>query len=201
MRTIKNLIGSIFISLAIFSFWFYILPNYEKHAYLKSLVQSRMNDFEKKNSLIQKVEELDTEYQSRYPELKRLSLVAPQDKHLEEMITIIEEMFSKNGISLNNISLGVQEDKGPFNTIGLVFDFKADYDSVLNFLNVIEKSLRLIDLSKMDIGIDKTNLDKNRVSLDVKLVANAYFVNQKEQSSAQTKEQSTENVGSAIPEE
>lgn len=179
MRTIKNLIGAFLIAIATFLVWVLILPDYDRQSFLKLTVQSRTTDLEARNKLINRVGELDKEYQSRYAELKRLSLVIPPEKHIDEMITILEEIFTKTGIPLTDMSLSAQEGQSDpnFNLIGMEFSFKANYNSIINFLEAVEKSLRLIDTTRLDVGIDKTEYTGTGiVPLGVTFEASAYYV-------------------------
>src|SRR3989344_4705566 len=141
MRTIKNLFGSILIAIAVFLFWVMILPDYDERANLGLVLQTRTADFEAKTGLINKILELDKEYQSKYAELKRLSLVVPSEKHLEEMITILEDIFSSTGVPLKDMALFVQDDQADssYNTVNTEFNLRTTNDSMINFLISLEK--------------------------------------------------------------
>lgn len=197
MRTIKNLIGSILISIAVFVFWAIILPDYDGRVHLQSEIKARSAHFEAKNKLINKTVELDKEYQSRYAELKRLALVVPSEKHLEEMITVVEDIFLTSGVSLTDMALSADEDQSglPYNLIGMEFAFNATYDSVINFLYAIEKSLRLIDTVSLSLSVNQEEpAGQGQVSLNVLFKARAYFLSESFQYQSKAQNQ-------AIPEE
>ena len=181
MRGIKNLIGSVLIGIAAFLFWVLILPTYDGRAILSAEIEARSADLEMENQLISRAEELDKEFQGKYAELKRLSLIVPAEKHVDELITIVEDMFSANGIPLNDLLLSVDESSVsnlPYNLVNLDFNFTASYDSTVNFLYSVEKSLRLLDATSLDINInERSAADGGETLLDVGLKAKAYFLN------------------------
>lgn len=189
MRTIKNLIGSILIAMATFVVWVVILPDYDGRDYIQSAIQVRLANLEAKNKLMSKVEELDNEYQSRYTELKRLSLVVPSEKHIEEVITILEDVFSATGVPLKDMSLaaGKGESGSPYDLVSMEFNFNTTYDSVINFLYAIETSLRLMDTTSLSVAINKETTigTGGQPSLDVLFKARAYFVAKTAQQSIQ----------------
>lgn len=181
MKVIKNLIGAVLIAIAVFLFWVLILPDYYEEAYLKSAAESRLIDFETKRDVISKVEKLDKEYQSRYAELKRLSMVIPTEKNIEEMITMFEKIFSVAGVPLTGMSLAADEEKPgqTHSSINVDFSFNTSYDSAINFLGILEKSLRLIDVGNLSIITEKDELaDKDESPvLKVSFRARSYFLN------------------------
>ena len=181
MRGIKNLIGSVLIGVAAFLFWVLILPTYDGRAILSAEIEARSADLEMENQLISRAEELDKEFQGKYAELKRLSLIVPAEKHVDELITIVEDMFSANGVPLNDLLLSVDESSVsnlPYNLVNMDFNFTASYDSTVNFLYSVEKSLRLLDATSLDINInERSAADGGETLLDVGLKAKAYFLN------------------------
>lgn len=181
MRGIKNLIGSILIGIAAFLFWVLILPTYDGRSSLLTEIEVRSADLEMKNQLISRAEELDKEFQGKYAELKRLALIVPSEKHVDELITIVEDMFSANGIPLNDLLLAVDDSPVsnlPYSLVNMDFNFTASYDSTVNFLYSVEKSLRLFDATSLDININERGAaDGGDILLDVGLKAKAYFLN------------------------
>ncbi|MDP3697625.1 MAG: type 4a pilus biogenesis protein PilO [Candidatus Taylorbacteria bacterium] len=178
MRAIKNLVGAILISIAIFLFWVIILPDYEERSRLRLTVESRSIDFEAKNKLIQKITELNNEYQSKYAELKRLSLVIPAKQGIEEMITILDGVAFQTGIQLKKMSLVVPDESGqslPYRTVFIDLSLAGTYDSIFNFLNTVEKSIRLVDGNELNLSIDKTETDGRLIA---SFKGNAYFIKQ-----------------------
>lgn len=186
MRTIKNLVGAALIAIAIFLFWTLILPDYDGRAYLEASIAAREANLEAKNSLINKTSELDKQYQSKYAELKRLSLVVPSQKHIEEMITMLESIFTATGVPLKDMALSAGEGApgSAFSLVSMQFNFNASYDSIFNFLYAIEKSLRLIDTTTLNIGINQEeSTGSGPPNLTVLFKATAYFVTQEAASS------------------
>ena len=142
MKAIKNIIGSVFIAIAVLVFWVFILPGYEKQSYFKSSDEIRSSAIDLKSELIQKVADLNKEYQDKFSELKRLSLVVPDEKNIAEVITGIEDISSQSGIHLSDFTVSDVLDStktGDYGTLSLNINFSGDYESVLSFLDRIER--------------------------------------------------------------
>src|SRR3989344_1276765 len=148
MTAIKNIIGAVFISIAASILWIFILPSYEMQSFLKSSLEVRSSALATKSELIQKVEDLSKEYQNKFNELKRLSLVIPPEKNVAEVLTSIEDIFSKSGISLSDFTIADGsrvDDTKPYGELSLSIGFSGSYSSMLGFLDHIERHIRLID--------------------------------------------------------
>lgn len=183
MKAIKSLVGAILISIAVFIFWVVILPGYERRSYFLSAIESRSVDFESKNGLLQKIAELESEYQSKYAELKRMSLVIPAKKSIEEMITILDSIVSQSGVALQKMGLSAQEGGGsnlPYNTVSIELNGFGTYDSVSNLLNTIEKSIRLIDVTEISLSLDDDAAVSEEGLLSMLFKGQAYFIRKEE---------------------
>ncbi len=181
MRAIKSLVGAILISVAVFVFWVVILPGYEGRSHFLSTIESRSVDLESKNGLLRKITELEGEYQSKYAELKRLSLVVPAKKNIEEMITSLDSISSQSGIVLRKMGLFARDGGDldlPYNTVFVDLSVSGTYDSLSNFLNTIEKSIRLIDGVELSLSIDKDPAVSGSGFLIMSFKGNAYFISQ-----------------------
>ena len=179
MRAIKNIIGSVFISIAALIFWIFILPGYELRSYLESSVGARASVLNVKSELIQKVADLDGDYQNKFTELRRLSLVIPPEKNIAEVLTAIEDISSQSGINLFDftVSEGSSSNSAkPYNLLSLTLSFSGQYESVLGFLDHIERHIRLIDVTSFDIGIKEDESTESQIILSASLKANMYFL-------------------------
>jgi len=185
MKAIKNLVGAILISIAIFLFWVMILPSYEERSHLVLTLESRSANLELKTKLIQKIAELNKEYQTRYTELKRMSFVIPAKKNIEEIITILDGISFQTGVRLRKMGLATQDEKNqnlPYNTVFIDISVAGTYDSILNFLDTIEKSIRLIDGNELTLNIDENETEG---TLTASLKGNAYFIKEEQTDNAQ----------------
>lgn len=183
MRAIKSLVGAILISIAVFVFWVVILPGYEKRSYFLSVIESRSVNLESKNGLIQKITKLEAEYQSKFAELKRLALVVPAKKDIEEMITILDSISSQSGVVLKKMGLSAQDKGGlnlPYNTVSVELSVSGTYDSLSNLLNSIEKSIRLIDGTEIGLSIDQNAATSEEGLLSMSFKGVAYFIRQEQ---------------------
>src|SRR3989344_6321127 len=180
MRTIKNIIGSVFISIAVLIFWVFILPGYEMQSYLQSSVEVRASALNLKSELIQKVANLNKEYQDKFNELKRLSLVVPHEKNIAAVLTFIEDISSQNGITLSDLTVSDGSNVNNikfFNTLSLNINFSGTYESLLSFLDQLERHIRLVDATSLLVSIKEDESTESQIILSISLKANMYFLN------------------------
>jgi len=180
MRTIKNIIGSVFISIAVLIFWVFILPGYEMQSYLQSSVEVRASALNLKSELIQKVANLNKEYQDKFNELKRLSLVVPHEKNIAEVLTFIEDISSQNGITLSDLTVSDGSNVNNikfFNILSLNINFSGTYESLLSFLDQLERHIRLVDATSLLVSIKEDESTESQIILSISLKANMYFLN------------------------
>ncbi|MBI2065279.1 MAG: type 4a pilus biogenesis protein PilO [Candidatus Yanofskybacteria bacterium] len=179
MRAIKNIIGSVFISIAALIFWVFILPGYEMQSYLNSSIETRSSALSLKSELIQKVADLNKEYQDKFSELKRLSLVIPPKKNVAEVLTAIEDIAAQSGIHLSDFSVfegsNVNSTK-PYNILSLNLGFEGQYEALVSFLNQLERHIRLIDAMSLGVSIKEDESTESQIILSASLKADLYFL-------------------------
>ena len=192
MRAIKNIIGSVFISIAALTFWVFILPGYEMQSYLKSSIEVRSSALDSKSKLIQKVADLNKEYQSKFNELKRLSLVIPSEKNIAEIITSIEDISSQSGINLSDFTISGGSNSSntkPYGVVSLGLSFSGNYESVLNLLAHIERHIRLIDATSLSVNVKVAASTESQIVLEASLKANMYYLETQAKEKSVTKTQ------------
>src|SRR3989344_5383805 len=94
---IKNLIATILIAVSAFIFWTNILPKYEGVSALRPVIEEKKSLLASRIEIVEKLKNLQKEYENRYNELQRLALVAPRNKSIPEFISTIEDISSKTG--------------------------------------------------------------------------------------------------------
>lgn len=197
MKDIKNIIGAVFIAIASFIIWGFVVSAYEKDSHLKTLVDSRSSLLESKQDSLNKIDGLNREQESRFSELKRLSLVIPAKKNIAEMITTIEDISSKTGAPLIKFGIGAQKDSKadlPYNLVSLELGLEGRYQSVIIFLEQLEKNIRLIDINSLAIG-PKDNIpgSVNREILSFQIKATSYFIKEDDKKTSMPRPKLEEN--------
>jgi Tfp pilus assembly protein PilO len=118
--------------------------------------------------LVQKRGEIDPE------NLVKLEKLLPDNIDNIKLIIDMNRIAQKHTLSLKNIRLdsGVKidsekigKDNKKYGTVGLSFSVNSSYDNFQNFLNDLEKSLRLVDITDLSVTSNDTGLYDFSVSL------------------------------------
>lgn len=176
---IKNLIAAILISISGFLFWANVLPEYYHISGLKLVVEERLALLDSRNQIVQRLIGLQSEYEKRYGELQRLALVVPEKKNLPGVITTIDAISSKTGTTLGELTIGSEGSNlgQAKNVLSLKINLQSAYESLLNFLDHIEKNLRLIDVNSLTITSKDTSGQVSGPSLlGIQVEARAYYL-------------------------
>ena len=158
----KRLTPLILIIISLAAFFFYVQPEYKK-------IQAYRQEAAEFDEVITKAEELKglraelaDKIRSFSPaDLEKLSVLIPDRVDEARLITDVSEVASRYGIRIDGveamgasaISQDAVSSNKPYKTTTTGFRFKAPYETALLFLKDIERSLRILDVTKMNISI------------------------------------------------
>lgn len=100
MNSNKNYIGAALISLAVFFFWGWIVPEYNSISELNKLAEERQDLISSRSAIIANIKTLTEEYKKRSADIKRLSSVVPSKKSVAEIVSTLDNIASRNGMQL-----------------------------------------------------------------------------------------------------
>ncbi len=171
----KNLIGPILISASAFIFAAWVLPTYDSIPAINKVIGERTESLASREKIIEKVLALGEEYKKRSDDLTRASLIIPEKASVPEMISTAQEILSKSGLQPDSFSINPSVNSDlPYNNVALNTTSKGDYLALLNFLNHLERSLRLIDVSLLDVSIEESVKGPSVLTFSIK--SSAYFL-------------------------
>jgi len=108
-------------------------------------------------------------------DVERINKVLPNNVDTVRLATDFDSIASKYGISIKNIqsiesknsnsSTIIQSDGKAYNAVDVNFSFVASYDNFRNFMQDIEKSLRIIDIESVSFDQGDSGLSEYRVSI------------------------------------
>src|SRR3989344_1643428 len=112
-------------------------------------------------------------------DLDKLNQVMPQETDTGGILVSLEKIAQDRGVRLRKVEFRINQDdknvktiqasNSMFNTIDLSLVVSAGYDSFKSFLNALEKSSRVMDVTDMSFSVGKTDLYEFTVQ------ANAYY--------------------------
>lgn len=160
-RSIKNLVAAILISISGFVLITTVWPSYELSENLKQISSERLEVLEDRGDILDRVDELRREKANYYSELQRLTLLLPRDEKLPEIITMIDSIFSRSGIISNSVTINRNKNiENKIQSTRVEIRSFGSYESFYSFINTVQKSIRLFDVSSFNISEDQ-NSDKD----------------------------------------
>ena len=177
----KTLFSFIIIALSAAIFGFYTNNHYQSiktlrvqaAQYDKALTQSKLL-LAQRDTLKKKYDEIPQE------SLDRLKKLAPDSVDNVRLIIDINGIAARRGMTIRNIKIqsgnagkqgAIGPDNNPYGSIILSFSVSAPYDSFRGFLQDLEKSLRIVDITSLGF----TASDKGDV-YDYNLALRTYWL-------------------------
>jgi len=176
MNLNKNYIGAALISLAAFFFWGWILPGYNVISELKTLVRERQDLISSRSAIIANIKNLTEEYQKHSADIKKRTAVVPNKKSVAEIVSTMENIASRNGLQLTGETISEQKSEpgAPYDSVLIDISLSGGYTSLVNMLQSLEKNLRLLDVSSIDVNPGTSSSGAAFLNFRVKM--SAYFV-------------------------
>ncbi len=192
----KNIISLILIGAAVWIFWGYSNPIYKETKGLREIRVDYKSKLAQANEFRQKYEELVAKYQS-FPaaDIARLSRLVPETVDTVRLVMDVNNIAVKQGLLIKNIKiseLAKQNSSVPtalppaasltpevariggadqgFNSVELNFSVTGSYERFVAFLQDLEKSLRILDVTtiKFATASDSAKGDNYDFSLSLK---------------------------------
>lgn len=160
----KNLMPIIFIIVSIGIFFTYIDPEYKKIKSHQETINRNNDMLVRAQELRQKREELQQKYNDIGEEdRKRLEKLLPDTVDNVRLILDINNIASDFGIAITDIGVTEEQETGGTNqitentgekygTIELSFSVSATYETFKRFLETLEDSLRLVDVTSFTVN-------------------------------------------------
>ncbi len=193
----KNIISLILIAAAVWIFWSYTDPIYKEANGLKEVRADYQAKLEQANEFRQKYENLALAYQSfSEADVIRLSRLVPDTVDTVRLVMDVSDIAAKQGLLIKNIKIseptkigvpvaapsaegltpgairiGTNQD---FNSIDLSFSVTGSYERFVAFLQDLEKSLRILDVTEIKFATPTNSVKGN--SYDFGIGLRAYWL-------------------------
>ena len=162
----KNIISLILIAAAVWIFWSYTDPIYKETKGLKEIRTDYKTKLAQANEFRQKHENLAAEYQSfSETDITRLSRLVPDTVATVRLVMDVSDIAAKQNLLIKNIKIsepaketGADLTPGAirlgatdqdFNSIDLNFSVTGSYERFVAFLQDLERSLRILDVTEI----------------------------------------------------
>lgn len=165
--------------LAIIAFWLFGMSIWARISLLNEAAAEREDILSSRTEILGIIEDLNSQYQQRSLDVSKISSVVPNAKNAAELVSMFEAVSQQTGMQLVEITMGgsgsgnqQQELQTVFVELGLI----GSYPSLTTFLDLLEKNLRLIDVS--EINVSQASVPGQQV-LNFRVKADAYYLNVK----------------------
>lgn len=161
---IKSVIALVCVGGAIALFFFYTKPAYDSLGTIQGQISQYNQALDKAAELQRLKQSLLSRYNSFNPaDIDRLHKLLPDHVDNVRLVLDLDTLASKHGLALQNVVIsatapeepGANEVIGPsleeYGTLTLGFATTGTYDRFVQFLNDLEKSLRVVDVTELRI--------------------------------------------------
>lgn len=170
----KNTLAAIIFALALFLFFVLIVPQYDAIKIAKEAIRSRQSLLNEKTAIFDNVKEMDRQAKSRQADINKIKAFIPERKQIDDVVSSIQKITEQSGLQLSSLTTSEVSLAGAveYRKIFVGIDIIGAYPSLVNFLKLLEQSLRLYDVFEITAAASTTSL--GNVNFVIKM--NAYYL-------------------------
>lgn len=166
-----KLISSILTAGAILILFLLVLPAFDKTRTLLGSINEREEIFQEAEQISNKVEELNSGINARKSDIDKIDLLLPKEKMLPELLSSMESIVSASGMTLTELNISELTAQEDIRKLAGSLKLNGNFLSFMDFLDLLEKNLRLIDVVTVDIAAQEIE-GARTLNYDVRLEAN-----------------------------
>lgn len=145
-------------------FLFLVLPEFQNFRGLKKEIKEQQDVIINKQGVLELIDSLDRS------KISRLEYLMPDNAQEPELLVQAEQLAAQSNMALSSIDFRINKDKGE---VVISEELSGTYENFKDFLDNLEKNLRLMDILSINISqIDKSS------DLKFNLEIRAYFSSQ-----------------------
>ena len=190
------------LNLAIFLLLVFVIlvgvkPAFSSVSNLRGEVALRKDEAEKEKQVLEKIKSLSGAVDSRQSEVKRLEEAIPNSESKPELIAIMENLASQNGLGLIAISAEPLPDDPKsrkervenilqgalLKTLKLDLKLTGNYEAFKSWLDAVENNLRIFDIQNISFSVKENSGSQNQTEvlkinpvMEYAVVVNTYLI-------------------------
>lgn len=158
----KNLISLISLVVSLLLIFFLLDPLWSSVKIIKAEINQEQKELDSLEKLLTKTEELEQTYQELKEQADKVLLALPEQEDLSFLLVQFENLSSVNGLLLESINFGSlnkvkEEVDSGFPSLNLEIKLIGSYESFRNFISALDKSVRLMEIEKINLSAHKSN--------------------------------------------
>lgn len=182
--------------------WFLVLPNWSAVAIFRKEIATKKEVIELEKQAIEKLNSAISVLEEQKQGVEKMEEALPVSELKPELIAIMAKLASQNGLSLSKLDIQSAEEKASrtpkgsagaasgeslpvatsVKSIRISLDTTGSYASFKNWLQAVEKNLRIFDVSKISFSVREKKLSTGEMiaaadpAIDFSVVMNTYFI-------------------------
>ena len=152
--------------------WFWVWGNVADVSYLRGQINLRRGTMDLEKEIIQKLNSINQVLDSQKSNVERLGQAIPTTEERPEIISMMEQLASQNGLNLKNIDItALTEETRPVQTskneksnlssqtlrrLNINLSLAGNYSSLKSWLEAVEKNLRIVDVKDVSISVKES---------------------------------------------
>ena len=174
-----------------------VKPAFSSVSNLRGEVALRKDEAEKEKQVLEKIKSLSGAVDSRQSEVKRLEAAIPNSESKPELISIMENLASQNGLGLVSISTEIVPDDPKsrkervenilqgalLKTLKLDLKLTGNYEAFKSWLDAVENNLRIFDIQNISFSVKENSGSQNQTEvlkinpvMEYAVVVNTYLI-------------------------
>ena len=175
-KTIINIVVAAGLVLIV---WLVVIPAWTGVSELRKEVSLKKKSIELERQVIEKLNAINQVLDSQKSNVERLEQAIPSFEFKPEMISIMENLASQNGLNLSKVDVEsalddtsartpssrpvVSSGKEMTKTLVVGVNSSGNYNSFKSWLEAVEKSLRLIDVTKISFTVTQSKTAEGEI--------------------------------------
>lgn len=146
----EKFISSIIIASSILIFFLLVLPAFDQTRMLRGSIKEREDILKEADEVSSQVRNLNSQIEAKRVDIEKLDRLLPREEELPELLSNIESIVSAAGMTLSEMNLSKVPSQGEIRKINGTMKLSGNFASFVNFLDLLEKNLRLIEVGTVD---------------------------------------------------
>lgn len=169
----KNSIANLSVFLVLFLVvWFGILPLKSEISSVRNDIKSKKETVDLENKVLEKLNSISQLLDSKESSVERLKQAIPTTELRPELLNIMENIASQNGLILKNISIDIAPESNAvaeksaetegsgseatsLKKVMIKISTSGSYIAFKSWLNAIESNLRITDISRVSFSVSE----------------------------------------------
>ncbi|MEK7583473.1 MAG: type 4a pilus biogenesis protein PilO [Patescibacteria group bacterium] len=164
----KNLFATILISAELILFFLVVLPRFDDWSAAREAHTQRTALLADTEAAQKNIVKLNQDYVGQQASINKILLALPRKKQLDYLTSSLQAAAQQSGLELRSISFGdAAKKKGEYQVIEMHIELFGRYPALLTMLGNLEQSLRLYDVSRIQVSELSGSTGSLNITLDL----------------------------------